>query len=63
MKKIDMIQTMINEGYINVEDYSKHYKTNKVEHAIHHLQYHVVKKQIEEMYDRYLTYKRTCATM
>lgn len=72
MKKIDMINEMIEKGYIDVCYYAvggqarnqKKLASGKktieiiTEQAINHLQYHVLKEEIEEMYENYLTYCR-----
>lgn len=70
MKKIDMINEMIEKGYIDVCYYAlgglsrnkKKLANGKktieaiTEEAIHYLQYHVLKEKIEKMYENYLTY-------
>lgn len=63
MKKIDMINEMIDNGFINIDTYCRPYKTNKIQHAIHYLQYHVLKADIEKMYTKYLTQRAMCVTM
>lgn len=66
MKKIDMIEKMVNDGFcVGLEKRFKYIKDeNKRRTAIiNQLQYHTLKEEIEEKYENYLTYCRMTGIM
>ena len=59
MKKIDMIKKMVDDGFcVELEKKFKYIKDENKRRAaiINQLQYHTLKKEIEEKYENYLTY-------
>ncbi len=59
MKKIDMIEKMVDDGFcVGLEERFKYIKDKNKRRAaiINQLQYHTLKEEIEKKYENYLTY-------